>query len=202
MAERRSTLEALEINDPAFYQGRRVFVTGHTGFKGAWLCAILAMAGAEVTGFALPPAEESLWTLAGLERHVRSVYGDIRELDSLRTAFREARPEIVFHLAAQPIVREGYRDPVGTYHTNVMGTVHILECVRETDYVRSFLNVTTDKVYQNFQWSRNRCSERRRPLFQLKILLRAGNRQLSRQLFGCPGRISQYGPGWECDRRR
>lgn len=153
MAERRSTLEALEINDLAFYQGRRVFVTGHTGFKGAWLCAILAMAGAEVTGFALPPAEESLWTLAGLERHVRSVYGDIRELDNLRTAFREARPEIVFHLAAQPIVREGYRDPVGTYHTNVMGTVHILECVRETDYVRSVLNVTTDKVYQNFQWS-------------------------------------------------
>lgn len=89
MAERRSTLEALEINDPAFYQGRRVFVTGHTGFKGAWLCAILAMAGAEVTGFALPPAEESLWTLAGLERHVRSVYGEEKSMWTLKKEVRE-----------------------------------------------------------------------------------------------------------------
>lgn len=110
------------------------------------------MAGAEVTGFALPPERESLWTLAKLEGHIHSVYGDIRDLGSLRTAFQAARPEIVFHLAAQPLVREGYRDPVGTYHTNVMGTVHILECVRETDCVRSVLNVTTDKVYENRQW--------------------------------------------------
>lgn len=152
MADRRSPLEAVGMSELEFYRGRRVFVTGHTGFKGAWLCAILAMAGAEVTGFALPPAEESLWTFARLERRIHSVYGDIRDLDCLRAAFREARPEIVFHLAAQPIVRESYRDPVGTFHTNVMGTVHILECVRQAESVRSVLNVTTDKVYENRQW--------------------------------------------------
>ncbi|MCI8722076.1 MAG: CDP-glucose 4,6-dehydratase [Oscillospiraceae bacterium] len=142
----------MEMSDLSFYRGKRIFVSGHTGFKGSWLCAVLAMAGAEVTGFALPPERESLWTLAKLEGHIHSVYGDIRDLGSLRTAFQAARPEIVFHLAAQPLVREGYRDPVGTYHTNVMGTVHILECVRETDCVRSVLNVTTDKVYENRQW--------------------------------------------------
>lgn len=152
MAERRSALDALEMSDLSFYRGKRIFVSGHTGFKGSWLCAVLAMAGAEVTGFALPPERESLWTLAKLEGHIHSVYGDIRDLGSLRTAFQAARPEIVFHLAAQPLVREGYRDLVGTYHTNVMGTVHILECVRETDCVRSVLNVTTDKVYENRQW--------------------------------------------------
>lgn len=152
MAERRSALDALEMSDLSFYRGKRIFVSGHTGFKGSWLCAVLAMAGAEVTGFALPPERESLWTLAKLEGHIHSVYGDIRDLGSLRTAFQAARPKIVFHLAAQPLVREGYRDPVGTYHTNVMGTVHILECVRETDCVRSVLNVTTDKVYENRQW--------------------------------------------------
>lgn len=136
-----------------FYRNKRVFVTGHTGFKGSWLCAVLTMAGAEVTGYALPPAAgPSLWQLTGLERQIHSVYGDVRDLDALRRAFEQAQPEIVFHLAAQPIVRESYRDPVGTYSTNVMGTVHILECVRRSDCVRSFLNVTTDKVYQNRQW--------------------------------------------------
>lgn len=136
-----------------FYQNKRVFVTGHTGFKGSWLCFLLAMAGAEVTGFALPPAgEENLFTLAGAENKTRSVYGDVRDFEALKRAFDAVRPEIVLHLAAQPIVREGYRDPVGTYHTNVMGTVHILECVRQTDCVRSFLNITTDKVYQNRRW--------------------------------------------------
>ena len=114
MAERRSALDALEMSNLSFYRGKRIFVTGHTGFKGSWLCAVLAMAGAEVTGFALPPEGESLWTLAGLKGCIRSVYGDIRGLDRLRAAFQEARPEIVFHLAAQPIVRESYRDPVGT----------------------------------------------------------------------------------------
>lgn len=136
-----------------FFSGKKVLVTGHTGFKGSWLCTILAMAGAEVTGFALPPAgEPNLYTLAGIEKQVHSVLGDIRDFSALRAAFDEARPEIVIHLAAQPIVRESYRDPVGTYHTNVMGSVHILECVRQSDHVRSFLNVTTDKVYQNRQW--------------------------------------------------
>lgn len=152
MANRRSPLEVVEMSELEFYRGKRVFVTGHTGFKGAWLGAILAMAGAEVTGFALPPAEESLWTLAHMAGHIRSVYGDIRDPERLYAVFREAQPEIVFHLAAQPIVRESYRDPVGTYHTNVMGTVHILECARQTDSVRSILNVTTDKVYKNRQW--------------------------------------------------
>lgn len=135
-----------------FYNGRRVFVTGHTGFKGAWLCTVLRMAGAEVTGFALPAPEPSLWSIAGLERRVHSVYGDIRDLDALWEAFDQAKPEIVFHLAAQPIVRESYRDPVGTYSANVMGTVHILECLRRSGGVRSFLNVTTDKVYENLGW--------------------------------------------------
>lgn len=136
-----------------FYQGKRVFITGHTGFKGSWLCVLLTLAGAEVTGFALPPAgEENLFTLSGAGGRVRSVFGDVRDLDALRRAFDQARPEVVFHLAAQPIVRESYRDPVGTYSTNVMGTVHILECLRRSDGVRSFLNVTTDKVYQNEHW--------------------------------------------------
>lgn len=136
-----------------FYQGKRVFVTGHTGFKGSWLCAMLAMAGAEVTGFALPPnTSPNLWQLSGLENRIHSIYGDIRNFDTLWNAFELAKPEIVIHLAAQPIVRESYRDPVGTYSTNVMGTVHILECLRRSDTVRSFLNVTTDKVYENRGW--------------------------------------------------
>ncbi len=136
-----------------FYRGKRVFVTGHTGFKGSWLCTVLHMAGAEITGFALPPAEdESLFVLARVNERVNSVLGDIRDLDKLWNAFDMSKPEIVFHLAAQPIVRESYRDPVGTYSANVMGTVHILECVRRSNSVRSFLNVTTDKVYENHQW--------------------------------------------------
>ena len=135
-----------------FYRDKKVFVTGHTGFKGAWLCTILRMAGAEVTGFALPPEELSLCRIIGLEEKMTSVHGDIRDLEALRCAFEAAKPEIVLHLAAQPIVRESYRDPVGTYASNVMGTVHILECVRQSGCVRSFLNVTTDKVYQNRQW--------------------------------------------------
>lgn len=133
-----------------FYRGKRVFVTGHTGFKGSWLCTVLLMAGAEVTGYALPPAASpNLWELCGLEDKMRSVYGDIRDLEALWRAFEQAKPEIVFHLAAQPIVREGYRDPANTYSVNVMGTVHILECVRRSGGVKSFLNVTTDKVYEN-----------------------------------------------------
>ena len=136
-----------------FYGHKRVFVTGHTGFKGSWLCTVLTMAGAEVTGFALPPAASpNLWELCGLQDKMRSLYGDIRDLDVLWSAFEQANPEIVFHLAAQPIVREGYRDPANTYSTNVMGTVHILECVRRLGTVHSVLNVTTDKVYENRGW--------------------------------------------------
>ena len=135
-----------------FYRDKRVFVTGHTGFKGSWLCAILEMAGAKVTGYALAPASPSLCEFIGAGERTNPIYGDIRDLDSLWAAFERAQPEIVFHLAAQPIVRESYRDPVGTYSTNVMGTVHILECVRRSGSVRSFLNVTTDKVYENRRW--------------------------------------------------
>lgn len=133
-----------------FFQGKRVFLTGHTGFKGSWLCKVLLEAGAEVTGFALPPqTAPALFQLAGLEGEMRSILGDIRDFDALKAAFDAAKPEIVIHMAAQPIVRESYRDPVGTYYTNVMGTVHLLECVRRSDCVRSVLNVTTDKVYEN-----------------------------------------------------
>ena len=137
-----------------FYKGRRVLITGHTGFKGSWLSAILLMAGAEVTGYSLePPTEPSLFELAGMKGRMKSVVGDVRDLPHLLQVFEEVQPEIVFHLAAQPIVRESYRDPVGTYETNVMGTVNILEAVRRTESVRSFLNVTTDKVYENREWA-------------------------------------------------
>lgn len=139
--------------DLSFYQGKKVFVTGHTGFKGSWLCRMLAGAGASVTGFSLePPTEPSLFRIAGIENDVRSVIGDVRDMAALKAAFDEARPEIVLHLAAQPIVRESYRNPAYTYETNVMGTVHLLECVRNSSTVRSFLNVTTDKVYRNREW--------------------------------------------------
>lgn len=143
-----------EFPNYGFFQNKRVLITGHTGFKGSWLCTLLTLAGAKVTGFALPPSgEENLFTLAEIEKKIYSNFGDIRNFDFLKKVFDAARPEIVLHLAAQPIVRESYRDPVGTYHTNVMGTVHILECVRRAGCVRSFLNVTTDKVYKNRQWS-------------------------------------------------
>lgn len=139
--------------DLSFYQGKKVFVTGHTGFKGSWLCRMLAGAGASVTGFSLePPTEPSLFRIAGIENDVRSIIGDVRDMAALKAAFDEAQPEIVLHLAAQPIVRESYRNPAYTYETNVMGTVHLLECVRNSSTVRSFLNVTTDKVYRNREW--------------------------------------------------
>ncbi len=136
-----------------FYQGRRVLVTGHTGFKGSWLCRILTLAGAQVTGYALtPPTDPSLFAIAGLENTMDSVIGDVRDLARLRAVFERVRPELVFHLAAQPIVRESYRDPRATYEINVMGTVNVLECVRQSDSPRSVLNVTTDKVYENREW--------------------------------------------------
>lgn len=139
--------------DLEFYRGKRVFVTGHTGFKGAWLCWILVGAGAVVTGYSLPAlTQPNLFELVGLEGKMTSVVGDIRDKEKLMAAFRTARPEIVLHLAAQPIVRDSYRDPVCTYETNVMGTVNILECVRLIPGVKSFLNVTTDKVYHNNEW--------------------------------------------------
>lgn len=145
----------------SFYKNKRVLITGHTGFKGTWLTKILLRFGAQVTGYALePPGQPNLFELSGIreDESFRHVTGDVRDLSGLQKAFLESRPEIVFHLAAQPIVRESYQDPVGTYSTNVMGTVNVLECIRTTRNaegalaVRSFLNVTTDKVYQNKEW--------------------------------------------------
>lgn len=137
----------------SFYQNKRVFVTGHTGFKGTWLCRILLNAGAVVTGYSLePPTNPNLFDLSDVKGRMTHVIGDIRDLKSLKAAFDAAQPEIVLHLAAQPIVRDSYKDPRYTYETNVMGTVNILECVRLSGTVRSVLNVTTDKVYHNNEW--------------------------------------------------
>lgn len=139
--------------DLNFYNGKKVFVTGHTGFKGSWLCKMLVNAGAIVTGYSLqPPTQPSLFEIAKIENDINSVIGDIRNYNTLKKAFDAAQPEIVLHLAAQPIVRDGYKDPSYTYETNVMGTVNILECVRNSSCVKSFLNVTTDKVYLNKEW--------------------------------------------------
>lgn len=141
---------AAELN---FYRGKRVLVTGHTGFKGSWLCHILKLYGAEVYGYALPPEEETnLYQIAEVERGMVSVFGDIRDFTLLRQMFGQSQPEIVLHLAAQPLVREGYRKPRETYEVNVMGTINVLECARESGAVRSLLNVTTDKVYENKEW--------------------------------------------------
>lgn len=138
-----------------FYKGKKVLVTGNTGFKGAWLTHILLSFGAEVIGYSLKsPTEPSLFKLAGMdsEEALHQVYADIRDLETLIKSFKEFEPEIVLHLAAQPIVRDSYKDPVNTYSTNVMGTVNVCEAVRRTESVRSFLNVTTDKVYKNREW--------------------------------------------------
>ena len=139
--------------DLRFYKGKKVLVTGHTGFKGSWLCKFLTNLGADVTGFSLfPPTNPSLFEIAKLKKDINSVIGDIRDYSALTQTFEEIEPEIVFHLAAQPIVRNSYKDPIYTYETNVMGTVNICECVRKSKSVKSFLNVTTDKVYLNKEW--------------------------------------------------
>lgn len=141
--------------DLNFYRNKKVFVTGHTGFKGSWLCKLLTVFGAEVTGYGLePPTDPSLFDIADISKVITSVTGDVRDREFLSTVILECKPEIVFHLAAQPIVRDSYKDPVYTYETNVMGTVNILEAVRRCETVRSFLNVTTDKVYLNREWDR------------------------------------------------
>lgn len=139
--------------DLDFYKNKKVFVTGHTGFKGTWLCRILTGAGAYVTGYSLePPTDPNLFFISGLSEKMTSIIGDIRDFDHLKQVFEETQPEIVFHLAAQPIVRDGYKDPRFTYETNVMGTVNLMECVRLFSCVKSVLNVTTDKVYRNNEW--------------------------------------------------
>jgi CDP-glucose 4,6-dehydratase len=137
----------------SFYRGKKVFVTGHTGFKGTWLCHILLHAGADITGYALePPTCPSLFEQSGLAKKIRSIIGDIRNRDMLVQAVQTAKPDIFLHLAAQPLVRFSYREPAVTYETNVMGTVNMLEAVRFASSVRSVVNVTTDKVYENKEW--------------------------------------------------
>ncbi len=140
--------------DLNFYKGKKVFLTGHTGFKGTWLSRILILAGADVTGYSLePPTEPSLFKQTKTDLQMKSIIGDIRDGEKLKKVMIEAKPDIVLHLAAQPIVRTSYRDPVGTYETNVMGTVNVLEAVRACASVKSFVNVTTDKVYLNKEWA-------------------------------------------------
>jgi CDP-glucose 4,6-dehydratase len=137
-----------------FYKDKTVLVTGHTGFKGSWLCTILQMAGAKVVGYALKPTEEAnLFVLSKAGQYMDSIEGDIKDFSHLKRVFEKYQPEIVFHLAAQPLVRESYERPLDTYETNVMGTVNLLECVRTTPGVASVLNITTDKVYENREWS-------------------------------------------------
>ena len=137
----------------SFYKNKSVLVTGHTGFKGTWLCKMLINAGAKVTGYALnPPTNPSLFEICGLASQMNSVSGDVRNLEELKSVFDDVKPEIVIHMAAQPIVRDSYKNPVYTYDVNVMGTVNVLECVRLSDSVKSFVNVTTDKVYRNKEW--------------------------------------------------
>lgn len=136
--------------DLSFFKNKKVLITGHTGFKGAWLSKILINTGARVVGYSLEaPTNPSVFELSGIEKQMTSYIADIRDLSKLKEIFEKEQPEIVFHLAAQPIVREGYKMPVYTYETNVMGTVNICECVRLNPCVKSFLNVTTDKVYEN-----------------------------------------------------
>lgn len=137
----------------SFYKNKKVLITGHTGFKGVWMCQVLLAAGADVTGYSLtPPTNPSLFSLCSMENKMNSVLGDVRDFAHMKSVFDEVQPEIVFHLAAQPIVRESYKNPQLTYETNVMGTVNVLECIRLTKSVRSFVNVTTDKVYRNKEW--------------------------------------------------
>ena len=139
--------------DVNWYKGKKVFITGHTGFKGTWLTRILVNAGAKVTGYSFTaPTTPNSFELSNVEAEINSVIGDVRDLEHLKQVFTEVQPEIVFHLAAQPIVRESYKNPVYTYETNVMGTVNVCECVRENPCVKSFLNITTDKVYENKEW--------------------------------------------------
>ena len=139
--------------DFSIYKNRRVLVTGHTGFKGSWLCLLLNQLGADVYGYALePPTNPSLFNEAKIAELVHSTIGDVRDYDSLLKALQNAQPEVVIHMAAQPLVRESYKIPVETYAINVMGTVHLLEACRQTKSVKAIVNVTTDKCYENKEW--------------------------------------------------
>ena len=139
--------------------GKKFLLTGHTGFKGSWMCTVLSMLGANIVGYSLKePTNPGLFSILGIDEwmipNVKSVIGDVRDFDHLRQVFEEEQPEIVIHMAAQPLVRESYKNPVDTYSTNVMGTVNVLECCRNCPSVKSVVNVTTDKVYRNNEWDR------------------------------------------------
>jgi CDP-glucose 4,6-dehydratase len=137
----------------SIYEGRKVLVTGHTGFKGSWLCLLLHKLGADVYGYALePPTNPSIYKEANIDTLVTSYIGDIRDLDYLTKIVKDVQPEIVIHMAAQALVRESYRTPVETYAVNVMGTVNLLEACRKTSSVKAIVNVTTDKCYENREW--------------------------------------------------
>src|ERR1700736_2804189 len=137
----------------SFWKGRRVFLTGHTGFKGSWLSLWLHALGADVTGYALdPPTQPNLFEQADVAGTLRSVCADIRDFPRLAAAVAESRPEVVIHMAAQSVVRSGYEDPVGTYSSNVMGTVHLLEALRQSQQRCVVVNVTSDKCYENREW--------------------------------------------------
>jgi CDP-glucose 4,6-dehydratase len=137
-----------------FYKNKRILITGHTGFKGSWLSKVLINKGASVFGFSLPIQnnDENLFLLSNNNKFMTSFFGDIRDFKALLTIFETIQPEIVFHLAAQPLVRESYLDPQKTFETNINGTINILECIRLTNSVKSFVNITTDKVYENKEW--------------------------------------------------
>lgn len=152
MGEWQSSMEGMVMSTD-FWRGKRVFLTGHTGFKGSWLSLWLQSLGAEITGFALnPPTILNLFDTAKVARGMTSIIGDIRQLESLQAAIHQAQPEIVFHLAAQALVRYSYENPVETYATNVMGTVHLLEAVRHCASVKAVVIVTSDKCYENREW--------------------------------------------------
>ena len=136
--------------DLSFYRGKTVLITGHTGFKGSWMCRILTLVGAKVVGYSLnPPTNPNLFETLGLEREITSIIGDVRDYEKLKSVIDTYRPEIIFHLAAQPLVRLSYKEPLYTYEVNVIGTANLLEAIRHTDFVKSVVNVTTDKVYLN-----------------------------------------------------
>lgn len=137
----------------SIYNGKKVLVTGHTGFKGSWLCLLLHKLGADVYGYALqPPTSPSLFEEARIEELITSYIGDVRDLAHLSEVFNQVKPEIVIHMAAQPLVRDSYKIPVDTYAINVMGTVNVLEACRHTNSVKAIVNVTTDKCYENKEW--------------------------------------------------
>lgn len=152
MAVWPGSVEGVVVN-PAFWAGKRVLLTGHTGFKGSWLALWLQAMGAQITGYALtPPTTPSLFDAANVGQGMSSVLGDIRDLSAVQRAFAEHQPEIVIHMAAQSLVRRSYQDPVTTYATNVMGAVHVLQAIRTTGGVKAVVNVTTDKCYENHEW--------------------------------------------------